>query len=77
MKKPAVNWRDKEFLNVREVAEILSIHYNTAYNLIHTEIPHIMVGKTYRIASESLAHWIKGEERRNAVWQRTSGRSHA
>lgn len=56
------NWRDQEFLTPKEIANILNIHQNTAYELVN-KIPHIRVGKTYRVATAALEKWIKDQER--------------
>ena len=59
------NWRSLEYLSVKEIAQILNIHINTAYDLTR-KLPHIKVGKTYRVATKVLEKWIRDQERSNA-----------
>lgn len=55
-------WRSQEFLNAKEIANILNIHLNTAYEVIH-QMPHIKIGKTYRVAVQAFEKWIRDKER--------------
>lgn len=55
-------WREREFLTPKEIANILSIHQNTAYELVN-QLPHIRVGRTYRVATAAFEKWIRDQER--------------
>ena len=56
------NWRSQEHLSVKEIAQILHVHLNTAYEVIH-QMPHIKIGKTYRVAVTAFEKWIRDQER--------------
>lgn len=56
------NWRSQEYLSVKEIAQILHIHLNTAYELTQ-KLPHIKIGKTYRVAVKAFEKWIRDQER--------------
>lgn len=58
------NWREREYLSVRDISRILQIHFNTAYKLVKT-LPHIKIGSTYRVSTEAFQKWIRDQERAN------------
>lgn len=46
-------------LSVREAADHLGVGRNTVYELVaRRELPHLRIGRTIRIPTESLAAWI-------------------
>ena len=59
------NWRQKAFLSPKDIAEILGVHQNTAYEIVN-QLPHVMVGRCYRVALEAFEKWIRDQERSNA-----------
>lgn len=47
-------------LGVLEVAEILGIGRNTAYNLFHREdFPARRIGKSFRISRDAFRRWLE------------------
>jgi excisionase family DNA binding protein len=56
------NWRNEEFINAKDIARILNVHLNTAYEIIH-QMPHIKIGSTYRVAVPAFEKWIRDKER--------------
>ena len=49
-------------LTPMDVAAVLAISRNTAYELIHSEkFPAFRVGKQYRISRERSVAWLNGE----------------
>lgn len=59
------NWRNKEYLKLSEIRGILSIGENTVYKLVK-QMPHIKIGKEYRIPRAAFEQWLKTQERKNA-----------
>lgn len=57
------NWRDCDFLTPKQIAEILNIHQNTVYEIVN-QLPHIRIGKAYRVARPAFEKWIKDQERK-------------
>lgn len=56
------NLQDKypPVLNVRQVAEILAISHNTAYELVRSgQVHSIRVGRNYRIPLESVIDYLR------------------
>ena len=60
------DWRERDFLSPKQIGEILGIHSNTVYSLVN-RLPHVKLGRSYRIPTEAFMKWIKDEERRNAT----------
>ena len=58
MEGTKTNWREQEFLTVRQVAEIFSIRLNWAYQFVH-EQKHVKVGGSIRLRSVYLDKYIK------------------
>lgn len=59
---------EKLTYTVDEMAQVLSIGRNQAYNLCHEQgFPSIRIGKRFVIPVESLREWLKqqGTEQRN------------
>lgn len=49
-------------LNAEEVADILGIARNSAYNLMHTEgFPTIHIGRRMVVPKEKLFQWIENQ----------------
>lgn len=59
------DWRQLDFLTAKQIAKILGIHSNTAYDLVN-KLPHIKIGKSYRVSRLAFEKWIKDQERMNA-----------
>lgn len=60
----ASNWRSQDYLTVRDISKILSLHNNTVYELLSSrEIPSIKIGTTYRIPCAGFQQWLKDKER--------------
>lgn len=60
------HWQEANFLSPKDIAGILSIHINTAYEIVNS-IPHIKIGRTYRVAVPAFMKWIRDQERKNAT----------
>lgn len=46
-------------LHVKEMADILSISHNTAYNLVRSgQVRSVRVGRTYRIPIEAIVDYL-------------------
>ena len=59
------NWRDKDFLSRKDIANILGISNGAAYKIVH-QLPYVRVGKAYRVSTKAFQEWIKTQERTNA-----------
>ena len=47
-------------LNVKDLAEILSVSHNTAYNLVRSgQVRSIRIGRTYRIPREAVDEFLQ------------------
>ncbi len=47
-------------LHVKDLAEILSISHNTAYNLVRSgQVHSVRVGRSYRIPLEAVVDYLK------------------
>ena len=47
-------------LHVKDLAEILSVSHNTAYNLVRSgQIRSIRIGRTYRIPREAVDEFLR------------------
>lgn len=47
-------------LNVKDLAEILSVSQNTAYNLVRSgQVRSIRIGRTYRIPREAVDEFLQ------------------
>lgn len=57
-----VDWRDTEFLNAKQIAEVLGISTDTAYGVVH-HLPHVKVGRALRVRTEIFEKWIRDGER--------------
>lgn len=44
---------------VKDIMERLGVSHNTAYELVHREIPHIRVGRSIRVTDEALDEYIR------------------
>ena len=57
-----------EILTLKEAAQMLRIHWSTAYRLVKRgEIPAFRIGSDYRLSRQQLETWMK--ERTNASTQ--------
>ncbi len=58
-----LNWEELPLmLSVKDVAKILSVGRNTAYNLFHREsFPRILFGRNLRVEKNSFREWLKAE----------------
>lgn len=55
---------DNSLLTVDEVAGRLRLSRNKIYQLLHThEIPHIRLGRKFRIPTQALERWIEATSR--------------
>lgn len=55
---------DDEILTVKEAAELLKIHPDSMYNVIHIEgFPAIHIGRRIRIPRAMLMEWVKAQAR--------------
>lgn len=53
-----------ELLTIKEMAKVLAVGKNTAYELIHAQtIPVIWIGKRMRVSRRALLEWIEKESR--------------
>ena len=59
------NWRERDFLSRKDIADILGISNGAAYEIVH-QLPHVKVGKVYRVSTKAFQEWIKTQERTNA-----------
>lgn len=57
-------WREKEFLSRKDIAEILSISNDSAFKIIH-QMPFVRIGNTYRVSCKAFQQWIKDQERKS------------
>ena len=47
-------------LNVKDLAEILSVSHNTAYNLVRSgQVRSIRIGRAYRIPGEAVDEFLR------------------
>ena len=47
-------------LNVKDLAEILSVSHNTAYNLVRSgQVRNIRIGRAYRIPREAVDEFLR------------------
>lgn len=60
-----MSWREKEYLGINDLRDILGIRESSAYALMH-RLPHIKVGKTLRVNRVAFEQWLKEQERKNA-----------
>lgn len=59
----------KATFSVQEVAEYLDIGLNKAYELINDGvIPHVQIGKQFRIPIKCLEAWLENEATKNCKW---------
>ena len=56
-------WREREFLTPKDIAEILEISTDTAYDIAHM-LPHVQIGRLLRIRTVIFEQYIKKEERK-------------
>jgi len=57
-----VDEQHNEWLKVPEVAEILRIARNRAYELIADgEIPAVRIGRSVRVSRKGLDRWLEGQ----------------
>ena len=55
---------DSEFLTAEEVAEYLRLPLSTVYKLVQEKrLPGFKVGKHWRFRKETIAQWIKEQEK--------------
>lgn len=59
-------WRELDYLSPKDIAEILRVHENTAYKVIH-QMPFIKIGTLYRVPVPAFEKWLKDNERRNRI----------
>ena len=59
------DWRERDFLSHKDIRDILGVSDDAAYTVIH-QLPHIKVGKAYRVSTKAFQQWIKDQERKNA-----------
>lgn len=52
-----------EFMTTKEIAAILEVSYDVALLLVKTEIPHIRVGRSYRVRAYRFRQWFKQKEK--------------
>lgn len=52
-----------EYLSVRKIAEILSVSYCTARELVMREMSYIKIGGRYRVREEEFRKYLKKMER--------------
>jgi excisionase family DNA binding protein len=50
---------EAQFLLVEEVAKILRVGINRAYELVKSEIPHRKFGNSYRIPRAAFTRWLE------------------
>ena len=53
----------KEFMTAYDIAKILNISYPSALRLIKEELPHLKIGKIYRVRKIEFDKWMKREMR--------------
>lgn len=55
-------WREKEFITPKEIAVILDCSMTAVYPIVNS-LPHVRVGKSYRVATKAFEKWIRDQER--------------
>lgn len=60
-----IDWREKEFLSVADIAGIFDVTNRTANEYIHS-MPYIRIGKLLRVRREAFEAWVKERERKEA-----------
>lgn len=58
-----MNSTEEDFLTVKKISEILHVSYDVALLLVKTEIPHLKVGKGYRVRTLVFRKWFKNKEK--------------
>ncbi len=59
--------REKEYLKVPEIAEVLQIGRTKAYELVGSgEIPSVRVGRGLRVSRKDLDRWLEGQRHTEA-----------
>jgi excisionase family DNA binding protein len=59
-----------EYLKVPEVAEVLRIARNRAYELVaEGEIPSVRIGRSVRVSRKELERWLEEQRQPNARWR--------
>ena len=56
------NWREKEFLSAKDIAEIMDVSKPQAYEFMK-EQKYVMFGKNIRLRTVHLEKYIKDQER--------------
>jgi excisionase family DNA binding protein len=58
--RPRCNMSENPLLTVTEVADRLRLSPNKVYELLHShQIPHIRLGRKFRIPAQALERWIE------------------
>lgn len=52
------------YMSIREIADYLSISYQTAKDIMFRELPFVRVGKIYRVRREALMKYLNRLEKR-------------
>ena len=54
--------REREWLKVPEVAEVLQIARSRAYELVGSgQIPSVRIGRSVRVSRKELDRWLEGQ----------------
>lgn len=60
--------KDKIYLNIEEVAKLLSVDYQLVYKLVRQgDIPAVKIGRVYRIERNDLNSYLERQKTRPAV----------
>lgn len=51
------DWRSFDYLTVSQVAEVLQIGRDSAYELVRS-LPHLKIGKQYRVSREAFEKYL-------------------
>ena len=54
----AVDWRLFDYLTPSQIAEILQIGRDSAYELVRS-LPHLKIGRQYRVSREAFEAYLK------------------
>ena len=61
---------NESLINLTEAQKVLGIGKSKMYQLIKNgEIPHLYIGKGYKIRRSALDEYIKSHEKRGQTWQ--------
>lgn len=60
------DWRERDFLTPKQIGEILQIGEDAVYTLVNA-IPHVRIGKLYRVPTTAFLKWLK-DNRKNGAY---------